>query len=124
MKKDNKARIVWIGIFVALFMGVLALSLWYVPYEISHDQHMVDTINVRALEYEHPEGVVTDFTEAEIMQNDAIELYEDMEWKLNHPELYWYHGIFRGVLFGGMSVFFSCAIISMIDAIRMFNNMW
>ena len=98
MDQNKKARMILVSIFIALFIGLLALSLWYVPYEISHDQHMVDTINVRALDYEHPEGVITDFTEAEIMRLDAQEGYENKVWKLDHQELYWYAGIVRGIL--------------------------
>ncbi len=118
-QKKDYSRMIWVSIFIALFVGVMALSLWYVPYEISHDQHMVDTVNVRALEYEHPEGVVTDFTEAEIMKQDAIEKYELMEWELDNPELYWYHAILRGVIFGGMAVLFSIWIIVMLDVMRL-----
>lgn len=124
MGQKNKGRMIWIGLLIAIFVGLMAISLWYVPYDISHDQHMVDTINVRALEYEHPEGVVTDFTEAEIMQQDAIETYEDMAWKLDNPELYWYHGIFRGVLLGSMGVFGLCAIIGMIELLISVNRAW
>ncbi|MCK4544726.1 hypothetical protein KAU43_04245 [candidate division WOR-3 bacterium] len=124
MEQKNKGKMIWIGLLIAIFLGLMAISLWYVPYDISHDQHMVDTINVRALEYEHPDGVVTDFTEAEIMQQDAIETYEGMEWKLDNPELYWYHGIFRGVLLGSMGVLGLYALIGMIELLISVNRAW
>ncbi len=97
MKKKIIDRIFAL-LMIASVIVIMALSLFFVPYDISHDQHMVDTINERALEYEHPEGVITDFTEAEIMQLDAQEEYENKVWKLDHQELYWYGGIARGIL--------------------------
>lgn len=96
--KKKTFRFIWAMLMIALVSLVIFLSLWYVPYQISHDQHMVDTINDRALEYEHPEGVITDFTEAEIMMLDAQEEYENKVWKLDHQELYWYSGIVQGII--------------------------
>lgn len=98
MKKESFKRI-WFAIGILVVITTIALAMWYVPYEISHDQHMVDTVNERALEYEHPEGVITDFTESEIMMLDAQEGYENKVWKLDHQELYWYGGIIKAIVF-------------------------
>ena len=95
---------IWALIMILTLVAITSISLFFVPYNISKDQHMVDTINERAWEYEHPEGVVTDFTEAEIMSLDAQEEYENKVWKLNNQELYWVEGLAFGLIISGLII--------------------
>ncbi|MCK4544725.1 hypothetical protein KAU43_04240 [candidate division WOR-3 bacterium] len=103
---------VWAIIMITSLIAAVLISLFYVPYNISHDQHMVDTINERAFDYGHPEGVITDFTEAEIMSLDAQEEYEEKVWMLDNQELYWLEGLTVGILIGSLTVLLLWALKS------------
>ena len=92
MEKKNYI-IIWAGIQIISMIVMITIIGIAVPYQISHDQHMVDTVNERALDFEPSDGTITDFTDAEIMSNDAELEYEDRVWKLEHKELYWVNGI-------------------------------
>ena len=74
-----------IVVAIVLLVGITVLGGYY---DMSQDEHMMETVNERALEYEADNGTVTDFAEAEIMENDADEKYEKRVWKLEHKELY------------------------------------
>ena len=88
MLKKTYIRL-WAGIPTIVLLISLLIVVWWTPLEIDHDQHMVDTVNQRAWNYTSDNGTITDFTDAEIMSNDAQLEYEERVWKLEHPELYW-----------------------------------
>jgi len=92
----------WVAICLAVLILPLVFTLWYTPYEISHDEHMVETVNERALEYVPANQTVTDFAIEEILDNDAQLEYEERVWKLENQELYWIGSIVRGVIYGLM----------------------
>lgn len=85
------------GVQLTFLIVPMILCLLYVPYQISQDQHMVDTVNERALNYDG-NGTVTDFTDAEIMSSDADLRYEKRAWKLEHKELYTYSALALGII--------------------------
>lgn len=95
-EKTNK--IMWATVNILLVALIIIGCLWYVPYEISHDQHMVDTVNERAFQY-NGTGTLTDFTDAEIMSNDADLNYEQRTWKLQHEELYYLSALEMATLY-------------------------
>lgn len=95
---------IWATINIILVVLIVVGVLWYVPYQISRDQHMVDTVNERAFQY-NGTGTLTDLTEAEIMSNDADLNYENRVWKLQHQELYYLNSIVRMIVYSvGVSV--------------------
>ena len=96
--KARTFKAIWAIVQITLLVVPIVACLWYVPYSISHDQHMVDTVNERAWEYDG-NGTLTDFTEAEIMSNDAQLDYEERVWKLDHQELYYIRAIMIGIAF-------------------------
>lgn len=113
--KEETWNKMWVGIFLAVLILPLVFTLWYTPYQISHDEHMVDTVNERALEYVPPDGVVTDFAIEEILDNDAQLEYEERVWKLENKELYWAGSVLYGVLLGVLFLLLGIALKGMLE---------
>lgn len=95
--KKRTFNIMGICVIVLFFLGIFIPATLYTPYEINHDQHMVDTVNKRAMAYEPANATLTDFAIAEILDNDAQLEYEERVWNLEHQELY-YLGDLLGAL--------------------------
>jgi len=94
-------RFLWASVQIILFLIPIIYALVFTPYEISRERHYVKTINKRALvEGYKTEQTFTDFTEAIIAKNDAVETYEKRTWKTQHPELYWYENLFLALFIG------------------------
>ena len=94
-------KYLWTGVQIFLFLIPMICAIVFTPYEISREKHYVTTINRRALiEGYKTEQTFTDFTEAVVAKNDALEVYEKGTWKTKHPELYWYESIIGALLLG------------------------
>lgn len=93
----NLYKTIWAVVQITFLILPMVLCIWYVPYKISHDQHMVDTVNERAFDY-NGNSTLTDFTEDGIMTRDAQLDYEERAWKLEHQELYYFNAIMFGSL--------------------------
>ena len=82
-RKGMNAILIVVIVITAIGFG------WNATLEKSHDQHMIDTVNERAMNYVSDNGTITDFAVAEILDNDAQLEYEERVWKLDHPGIYW-----------------------------------
>ena len=72
-------------ILIASFFG-------YTSYQISWDEHYVNSVYERALVQGYSPDKVTDFSEGSVASIDATGRYETKVWKLQHKELYYLEG--------------------------------
>lgn len=105
--RKSTYKLIWASVQILLMIIPLSWAIFWTPYDISKDEHMVETVNKRAMEYEQPNGTVTDFTLSEIMDNDAKQEYEERVWKLEHREVYWFENIGFAFVMGSLMQLFN-----------------
>lgn len=115
-------RVIKVIVLVIVFIIPILVSLWYVPYQISYDEHMVSTVNERAHNYEPANQTITDFAQAEIIKSDAQLLYENRCWKLDHLELYSINAIIWGSVFGILIMIVCVFGLSFIEEFNIFDE--
>ena len=85
--------LVWL---LTIFVSTAVIT----PYAISSDQWYVSHVNPRAFNYLSTDSHATDFADAQVLANDAMNDYEGKAWKLQHQELYYIQSIIGGGIIG------------------------
>jgi hypothetical protein len=93
--KRNKYIAIWVLVQTTLFLIPLLLAIVSAGYQISRDQHMVNTVNQRA--FAEGKG---DISSAVVTYMDAQEVYENKVWELNNKEIYYFRSLLVGLLIG------------------------